>query len=141
MVLYSYDSNAILATGIKGRKGQELVDGYNILYERLIKAGVKPVIQRLDNEASKALVKCIEEKGLKYQLASPYDHRLNPAERAIQTYKNHLISNLHGCDTEFPASQWCRLIHQCEMTLNMLRRSRINPKLSAYTQLFRVFDY
>jgi hypothetical protein len=27
------------------------------------------------------------------------------------------------------------------MTLNMLRTSRINPKLSAYTQLFGVFDY
>jgi hypothetical protein len=27
------------------------------------------------------------------------------------------------------------------MTLNMLRRSRINPKLSAYTQIFGVFDY
>ena len=27
------------------------------------------------------------------------------------------------------------------MTLNMLRRSRINPKMSAYTQLFGSFDY
>ena len=32
-------------------------------------------------------------------------------------------------------------MHQCEMTLNMLHRSRINPKMSAYTQLFGVFDY
>lgn len=70
MVLYNYDSNAILATGVKGRTEQELVDRYNILYERLIKAGVKLVIQRLHNEASKALINCIEVKGLKYQLAS-----------------------------------------------------------------------
>ena len=27
------------------------------------------------------------------------------------------------------------------MTLNMLQRSRINPKMSAYTQLFGSFDY
>ena len=27
------------------------------------------------------------------------------------------------------------------MTLNMLRRLRINPKMSAYTQLFGMFDY
>ena len=53
-----------LATGVKGRTGQELVDGYNILYERLIKAVVKPVIQQLDNEALKALINCIEAKGL-----------------------------------------------------------------------------
>ena len=30
---------------------------------------------------------------------------------------------------------------QCKMTLNMLQRSRINPKLSAYMQMFGVFDY
>ena len=98
MVPYSYDSNIILATGIKGRTSEKLVDGYNTLYERLIKAGVKPIIQRLDNEASKALIHAIEKKNLKYQLASPHDHRLNPAERAIQSFKNHFISNLHGCD-------------------------------------------
>ena len=111
------------------------------MYERLIKAGVKPIIQRLDNEASKALIHAIEKKNLKYQLASPHDHRLNPAERAIQSFKNHFISNLHGCDNQFPAYQWCRLIKQCEMTLNMLRRSRINPKLSAYNQVFGCYDY
>jgi hypothetical protein len=27
------------------------------------------------------------------------------------------------------------------MTLNMLRRSRFNPRLSAHTQIFGVFDY
>ena len=98
-------------------------------------------MQRIDNEVSKILIESIESKGLKYQLASPHDHRLNPAERAVQTWKNHFISNLHGCDSEFPAYKWCEIMHQCEMTLNMLRRSRINPKMSAYTQLFGSFDY
>ena len=32
-------------------------------------------------------------------------------------------------------------MHQCEMTLNMLRQLRINPKMSAYTQRFGEFDY
>ena len=141
MVLYNYDSNAILATGTKGRKGTELIESYEILYKRLVSAGIKPVLQRLDNEASDGLISAIKKNDLKYQLAAPYLHRLNPAERAIQSFKNHLISNLHGCDKQFPAYQWCRIIEQCEMTLNMLRRSRINPKLSAYTQLFGVFDY
>ena len=90
---------------------------------------------------SEGLINAIKKHDIKYQLAAPYSHRLNPAERAIQSFKNHLISNLHGCDKQFPAYQWCRIIEQCEMTLNMLRRSRINPKLSAYMQLFGVFDY
>ena len=141
MVLYNYDSNAILATACKSRTGPDLVAAYDELHKRLIKAGIVPVIQRLDNEVSESLIEAIESKGLDYQLASPYDHRLNPAERQVQTFKNHLISNLHGCDTSFPAYKWCSIIRQCEMTLNMLRRSRINPKLSAYTQLFGMFDY
>jgi hypothetical protein len=51
-----------------------------------------PVLKRLDNEVSKVLIKAIKDKGIDYQLASPKDHQLNPAERAIQTFKNHLIS-------------------------------------------------
>ena len=84
MILYSYDSNVILAEAIKDRTSNELVKGYDILYERLIKSGVQPILQRLDNEVSKSLIEAIENKGLKYQLASPHDHRNNPAERAIQ---------------------------------------------------------
>ena len=66
---------------------------------------------------------------------------LNPAERAIQTFKNHLISILHGTDKHFPAWLWCQILPQVIITLNMLQPSRINPKLSAYEQIFRVFDY
>ena len=141
MVLYNYDSNVILAEAIKGRTDKKLIDGYEILYARIRKGGVEPVMQRLDNEASKALVHAIESKKLKYQLASPYSHRMNPAERAVQSFKNHFISNLHGTDTTFPANQWDRIIPQCEMTLNMLQRSRINPNISAYNQMFELYDY
>ena len=98
-------------------------------------------MQQIDNEVSTILVESIEEKGLQYQLASPHDHQLNPARRAVQTWKNHFTSNLHGCDRDFPAYKWCKTINQCEMTLNMLRRLRINPKISVYTQLFGSFDY
>ena len=74
MVLYNYDSNAILATGCKSRTGSDLVDTYDELYDQLIKAGIVPVIQQLDNEVSQSLIDTIESKGLDYQLASPYNH-------------------------------------------------------------------
>ena len=41
----------------------------------------------------------------------------------------------------FPLSQWCKLIEQSNITLNLLRPSIINPKLSAYSQVFGNFDY
>ena len=83
----------------------------------------------------------IEEKKSAYQLASPHDYRLNSAERAIHTWNNHFISNLHGCDCDFPVYKWCKIIHPYKMTLNMLCCLRINTKMSAYTQLFELFDY
>ena len=95
----------------------------------------------MDNEVSNRLINAIEEKNLNYQIASPHDHGLNSAERLIQMFKNHFISDLHGYDRDFPAYCLSEIIQQCEMTQNMLQRLRINPKLSAYTQMFGMFDY
>jgi hypothetical protein len=140
-ILYDYDSNAILASSIKSRSAADIVAGHGFFYQQLANAGIRPIIQRLDNEASRALINAITTKGLQYQLASPNDHRLNPAERAIQTFKNHFVSCLNGTDTRFPPHLWCCLVPQVVMTLNMLRSSRINSKLSAYSQLFGHFDF
>ena len=101
-ILYDFDSNAILAEPIKSRNAAHLVEGYDACYNLLKKAGIKPILHRLDNEVSKELIASIEEKDLKYQLATPHDHRNNYAERAIQTFKNHFISIMNGCDTNFP---------------------------------------
>ena len=74
MLLYTYDSNAILAEGCKTRIGIELTATYDILSKILTKTGIVPVIQRIDNEISKILIELIEEMKLAYQLASPHDH-------------------------------------------------------------------
>ena len=36
---------------------------------------------------------------------------------------------------------WYLLVEQADITLNLLRLSRLNPKLSAYAQLNDTFDY
>jgi hypothetical protein len=36
---------------------------------------------------------------------------------------------------------WCRLIPQADIALNLLRGSRVNPKLSAYAQVHGHFDF
>ena len=71
----------------------------------------------------------------------PHIHQRNSAKRAIQTFKNHFIAGLASTDPNFPLSNWCRLIPQAELTLNVLRPSRLNPKLSAYAQLEVAFDF
>ena len=78
---------------------------------------------------------------MEYQLASPGDHRINYAERAIQTYKNHFISTLQGTDPDYPDNGWDLLMPQINITLNLLRASRVNPKLSAYAQVHGHFNF
>ena len=71
----------------------------------------------------------------------PHNHRRNSADRAIQTFKNHFIAGLASTDPNFPLSNWCRLRPQAELTLNLLRPSPLNSKLSAYAQLEGTFDF
>ena len=64
MVLYDHDSNFINATAIKSRLENDLINGYKILFKELYKAGIRPVIQKLDNEASEGLINAIKRKNL-----------------------------------------------------------------------------
>jgi hypothetical protein len=85
--------------------------------------------------------KTLKKYQLEYQLVPPHLHRRNAAERAIHTYKNHLLACLATCDPNFPVSKWDRLFFQVGLTLNLLRSSRVNPKLSAYAYLHGNFDF
>ena len=61
-------------------------------------------------------------------------------ERAIQTFEHHLKTALATVHLNSPLSEWGRLIEHTNITLNLLRASRCNPKLSACTHLFGVFN-
>jgi hypothetical protein len=126
LVLYDYDSNAILVEPLRSRSDGNVLAGYSILYERLTAAGCKPHLNIMDNEASTAVKRQILKSGADYQLVEPHNHRVNAAERAIHTWKNHFIACLCSTDPHFPIRLWDRLIPQAELTLNLLRQSRIN---------------
>ena len=51
------------------------------------------------------------------------NHRANPAERHTRTFKNHFISMLSSAHAHFPPGSWCHLLHQAELTVNLLRDS------------------
>ena len=65
----------------------------------------------------------------------PTNHQVNAAERVIHTFKNHFISGLSSTDSEWPLQLWDQLAHQAATTLNILRKSRIDPTNLAYHQL------
>ena len=103
--------------------------------------GHKPTIIRLDNEISKECFLLLEILGLKGQLVRPHEHRQNLAKWAISTYKNHFIAGLSGEDPNFPLILWHTLIPEVNTTINLLRNSHTNPKLSSYAPIFGQFDY
>lgn len=141
MICYAYDCNAILAEPLKSRTGDELTKAYGKIHALLTQRGFRPQLQKLDNEAPASLKQFLIEQSVDYQLVPPHVHRRNSAERAISTFKDHFLAGLCSANSKFPVHLWDRLIPQCVETLNMLRASRLNNKLSAYTQLNGVFDF
>jgi hypothetical protein len=141
MIVYDYDSAAILAEPIKSRSEQEILRAYSKLHQYLMERSLKPQLQKLDNECSAALKQFMRTANVDFQLVPPYDHRQNAAERAIGIWKDHFVAGLASLDPHFPIHLWCRLIDQCTQTLNLMRSSRINPRLSAEAQLNGAFDY
>jgi hypothetical protein len=78
---------------------------------------------------------------ISYQLVPPHCHRRNAAERAIRTFKEHFVAGLSSVDPSFPMHLWDRLLPQAEITLNLLRTSRLHPQLSAAAHYHGLVDY
>jgi hypothetical protein len=76
-----------------------------------------------------------------YQLAPPHCHRTNAAERAIITFKDHFKAVCATVDPDFTSHLWERLLPQAEITLNLLRASRLHPQLSAAAHYHGLIDY
>jgi hypothetical protein len=141
MVLYDYDSNAILSKPLKTRQASELTQAWTELHTKLQANGYAPTLHILDNECSDDLKKAFKKYDVNFQRVPPHSHRRNAAERAIQTWKNHFCSGLATCDPKFPLTEWDLLVPQAEITLNLLRSSRRQPNLSAYDCLHGTFDF
>jgi hypothetical protein len=141
LILYDYDNNIVLSAPIKNRGNKEMVRAFDLLIQSLILCGLKPRLQHLDNEASLALRNYLTHQGITYQLTPPHIHERNNTERAIQTFKNHFIAGLCSVDPTFPLKLWDKLLPHATITLNLLRKSRINPRMSAYAQLNGNFDF
>lgn len=141
LVLYDYDSNSIHAQPMPSKSAGDILKAFKTLHNTLVVAGLRPKLQRLDNECSAILQEFLHAEDISFQLVPPGIHRANSAERAIRTFKNHFLAGLCSTDPEFPIDLWDRLLPQAILTLNLLRGSRINPKLSAHAQVFGQYSY
>jgi hypothetical protein len=88
---------------MKSKSANEIPQAYKCAHAVLTAAGLRPQLQRLDNEASVLLKQFMKNEAVDFQLVPPGVHRRNAAERAIHTIKNHLIAGLCSTDQDFPS--------------------------------------
>jgi hypothetical protein len=101
MVLVEVDGNFIDAEPMKNRSEGAVIKAYQALLSSFTASGtVKMKTHILDNEASVEFKREIQ-KNCTIWLVPPGNHRRNLAERAIQTFKNHIKLVLVGVDNSF----------------------------------------
>jgi hypothetical protein len=130
-----------LLHSVKSRASTHLTEAIADIHAMLTRGGCAPQFHRLDNKCSQELKAYFDKVNIQFQLAPPHERRSNAAERAIRTAKNHLAAGWWSTDPNFPMHLWDKTIPQAELTLNLLRHSRINPTLSAWEQLHGRYDF
>ena len=142
LVLYDHNANYIHRIPIHSRSADDIVHRFRTSYSNLTANGFTASVLRGDNEISQTFLDYLrDEAHLKYKLVPPRNHRTNPAECAICTYTEHLISILSGANKDFPTDCWDLLIPHANLTVNLLCQSRLQPKLSAHAQVHGNHDY
>jgi hypothetical protein len=140
-VAYAYGPNAILAQPMKNQSDAEMIKAYKDVYEYIETRGFKPQFNVSDNKCSKTIKRYIKEQKADLQLVEPDNHCVNAAECAIQTFKNHFIAGMATVNKNFPLQLWDELLPQAQDTINMLRTSRLNKRLLAYSILEGPFNF
>jgi hypothetical protein len=66
---------------MKTRTGASILNAYKILHSSLCAAGLRPKLQRLDNECSEPLKDFMHSEDVDFQLVPPGMHHRNAAEQ------------------------------------------------------------
>ena len=140
-VAYIYDINAIISVPMPSRNDNAMITAFETVLDQLKVRGYHPTLNIMDNECSKAVEAYIRKEKIAIQLVLPHNHRVNAAERAIATFKDHFVAALATLDINCPLQLWDEFIFQVQATLNMLRTSRRNETVSAYEELCGPFDF
>ena len=93
LVMHISDTNNTHVKLMKNRSATPRQAAFCRGYEYFKKNGVKPIIERLDNEAPKVVLKFSSDKfHVTYQLLPPGMHHVSEADRAIWIFKDHFIA-------------------------------------------------
>ena len=95
----------------------------------------------MDNETSEDVEDFIASQNKHQQYTPPDLHRKNSAERELQTYKSCVKSTMAYLPPTFPIAYWCRLLPQINFSVNIVRKCRQNPLLSAWASMEGEFHF
>ena len=121
IVCYIYDKNVIIVRPMKNRSVAEHIRVYQEIFGYLEKRGLLPASHKMDNACPQELKDIIvDQHKNKLELVPPHDHRTNPFEKCIDTFKCHFISGLSAMDPNFLLHLWCRILlnkYSCSIVL------------------------
>jgi hypothetical protein len=106
LVVYHYETNAIMVVPIANFTNDTVLKAYRQQFKLLKSKGHKIRLNVMDNQACTVVKKYLTMKECKNMLVESNNHRVNMAERAIQTFKAHFISALATTDSNFPLQLW-----------------------------------
>jgi hypothetical protein len=109
LIVYHYESNAILVLLISGFDNNTIFATYKTQFKLLESKGHKIRLNVMDNQCTKQIKKILTANNCNLLLVEPHNHCVNAAERAIQTFKDYFISALATIDSEFPLQLWDKL--------------------------------
>ena len=132
MIAYHYDSNSAIASTFKSRTNKHRILAYGATVQHIKDRNILVDLQILDNKESTKYKRIINPWwGVKCQLLPPRIHQITAADRAIRTFKTHCLSIISGISKTFPKNLWYLLIPQTDLTLNLLWKWTLNPRISA----------
>jgi hypothetical protein len=114
---------------------KSILSAYTKNFEYHVSKGYTIKINIMDNQAMKVIKAYLKPQDMILQLVEPHKHHINATEHTIQTFKNRFIGALGTMDVGFPVKLWNKLTPQVQNSINLLRKSRIKPNISAYQAL------
>ncbi len=143
MIAFHANDNLILQQALKSKSNCHQISEYNAIMSRLAAPGHLVDLQILDNKTSAAYKEAITFKWhAKVQLAPPDMHHCNQAKCTICMFKDHFLAILAGDDSVFPPYLWDLFLPQAKkLTLNLLRQTTLNPRISVWEFFQGPFDF
>ncbi len=119
-VAYIYNLDAILVRTMLSKNKAAMIAAFSDIFSTLAAHGYAPTLNVMDNKCSKAVEAHIKANKMNVHLVPPHNHRINVAERAIATFKEHFITGLATVDKNCLLQLWDEFLPQIELTLNLL---------------------